>query len=201
MKTCSKCKQYKLFSEFSIGKRYKDGYFCWCKPCVKEYANKNKAVIIKVRRKYREKKSTKEKRIAYGKEYRSRPYVKELQRKSGAEWRKNNLERHRTNAKRRYKNRAKDPIFRMTTSIRVAICTSMRKQGVSKDMLHWESMVGYKAKTLKSHLESLFDKGMTWENYGTWHIDHKIPVSFFKYKCHNDTEFKMCWMLENLQPL
>lgn len=44
---------------------------------------------------------------------------------------------------------------------------------------------------------------MTWENHGIhgWHIDHKIPVSAFKFKKPEDEDFKLCWSLKNLQPL
>ncbi len=34
--------------------------------------------------------------------------------------------------------------------------------------------------TLKSHLESQFVEGMTWDNYGEWQIDHIIPVKYKK---------------------
>jgi len=65
----------------------------------------------------------------------------------------------------------------------------------------WESLVGYTLSDLMSHLESLFLPGMTWDNYGEWHIDHKIPKSKFKYKTPNNKAFKLCWSLNNLQPL
>jgi hypothetical protein len=42
---------------------------------------------------------------------------------------------------------------------------------------------------------------MTWENYGDWHIDHKIPVSAFNFSKASDIDFKRCWKLSNLQPL
>jgi hypothetical protein len=29
-------------------------------------------------------------------------------------------------------------------------------------------------------MESQFKKGMTWENYGEWHLDHKIPLALAK---------------------
>ena len=51
------------------------------------------------------------------------------------------------------------------------------------------------------HLKKQFDDKMTWDNYGKWHIDHKIPKSHFKYEIAEDPEFKKCWALENLQPL
>ena len=34
-------------------------------------------------------------------------------------------------------------------------------------------MLGYSALDLKNHLEFLFTDGMSWNNYGEWHIDHK----------------------------
>ena len=37
---------------------------------------------------------------------------------------------------------------------------------------------------LKSHLESQFVDGMTWDNYGEWQIDHITPI---KYKKHGKT--------------
>lgn len=54
---------------------------------------------------------------------------------------------------------------------------------------------------LTSHLESKFTHGMTWENYGKWHIDHITPDCKFYYNSEQDEGFKMCWSLDNLQPL
>jgi hypothetical protein len=63
------------------------------------------------------------------------------------------------------------------------------------------SFLPYTIDDLIQHLEKLFTKGMTWENYGKWHIDHKKPDSLFNYKNVNDKEFQKCWALKNLQPL
>ena len=62
--------------------------------------------------------------------------------------------------------------------------------------------VGYTLDDLKNHLESLFEQGMSWENYGFkgWHIDHVTPASWFDYNSKDDIEFKKCWCLSNLQP-
>lgn len=49
----------------------------------------------------------------------------------------------------------------------------------------------------KRHIESQFKKGMTWENYGKWHIDHRIPIS--SASCEKDIRFLVHYM--NLQPL
>lgn len=42
MKTCSKCKEEKLFSEFSKHKQKPDGYYNQCKCCVREHKQLNK---------------------------------------------------------------------------------------------------------------------------------------------------------------
>jgi hypothetical protein len=55
---------------------------------------------------------------------------------------------------------------------------------------------------LMSHLESKFQEGMTWDNYGTdWEVDHIVPVASFNFTSYEDEEFKKCWSLSNLQPL
>lgn len=66
---------------------------------------------------------------------------------------------------------------------------------------HWESLVGYDTLALVRVLESKFTEGMSWENYGQWHIDHKVPKSWFFYETTDDWQFKVCWSLANLQPL
>ena len=75
---------------------------------------------------------------------------------------------------------------------------SLRK---AKGDCHWEDLVGYTISDLKKHLENQFKKGMSWDNYGDWEIDHVIPVSAFDFNSPDDPQFKLCWALDNLQPL
>jgi hypothetical protein len=65
------------------------------------------------------------------------------------------------------------------------------------------SNLSYSMEELKAHLESKFQPGMTWDNYGSngWEIDHIAPDSSFKYSSMQDETFIKCWSLENLQPL
>lgn len=65
------------------------------------------------------------------------------------------------------------------------------KEGKTNEVL------GYSAKELKESIEKKFTNGMTWENWGKWHIDHIKPVSSF------DKSEKMSIInsLDNLQPL
>lgn len=53
----------------------------------------------------------------------------------------------------------------------------------------------------RQHMESLFQPGMSWENYGKngWHIDHIMPVSSFDLT--NLQEVKRASHFSNLQPL
>lgn len=67
----------------------------------------------------------------------------------------------------------------------------------------WEYYVPYTVEDLRAHLESQFEPGMSWSNYGRggWHIDHIRPVSSFEFTNVNDADFQRCWALSNLQPL
>ena len=70
-----------------------------------------------------------------------------------------------------------------------------------KESKSWESLVNYSLEELKCHLENQFSEGMSWENYGKWHIDHILPVSSFNIQDLNDDNFRKCWSLDNLQPM
>ena len=52
---------------------------------------------------------------------------------------------------------------------------------------------------IKEHLESQFTEGMSWDNYGEWHIDHIIPCAFFDLT--KPSHQKVCFNWQNLQPL
>lgn len=71
----------------------------------------------------------------------------------------------------------------------------------NKNKQHWEYLVDFTNMQLKKHLENQFKEGMTWENYGEWHIDHITPISAFSFEKTSDVDFKKCWSLSNLRPL
>jgi|ERR1035438_4037726 hypothetical protein len=52
---------------------------------------------------------------------------------------------------------------------------------------------------LKEHLEQQFQKGMTWDNYGTWHVDHIRAIS--KFDLTDRQQFLEACHYSNLQPL
>jgi hypothetical protein len=57
--------------------------------------------------------------------------------------------------------------------------------------------LGYSAEDLKIHVEELFLSGMSWSNYGEWHIDHTKSVSLFK----KETPPSIVNALSNLKPM
>lgn len=88
--------------------------------------------------------------------------------------------------------------------IKVNISSSVRSKLINHDSKKDQKVLDclpYTISELKEHLEKLFQPGMTWKNYGKWHIDHKIPDVSFDYKSTKDESFKKSWALENLQPL
>lgn len=121
------------------------------------------------------------------------------------EWCRKN--RHRLNAKRRkksgkvrnrryYRKISKRTEFRVTAFMRACIRRLLRseeKRRVASSDLY------YTRDELIKHLESLFKDGMSWDNYGEWHIDHIKPISaFIKEGNLNHNEVNA---LDNLQPL
>jgi len=94
----------------------------------------------------------------------------------------------------KYRN---DPKVRVDNNISSQIRQSLNK---GKEGQSWEVLVGYSLDDLVKHLEALFEEGMTWDNYGTWHIDHRTPRTWFNYESIDDPAFKECWSLSNLQP-
>lgn len=49
------------------------------------------------------------------------------------------------------------------------------------------------------HLQKSFQEGMSWDNYGEWHIDHIVPCASFDLT--KQSEQKKCFHYTNLQPL
>lgn len=60
-------------------------------------------------------------------------------------------------------------------------------------------LLGCGLKHFKKHIESQFTEGMTWDNYGSWHIDHKIPLMNFDMR--KLSEQKKAFHYKNTRPL
>lgn len=194
-KVCSSCKKFAHISKFYKNPDTKDGYSGNCKECKKKemkerYSKPEYKITHKEwERKYRKtekgklavkKRYPKAQAEGYFKEYSKKPNV----RKYNADWHINKIRTDKT--------------YRLNNLMSKRINLELRG---TKSHRHWEDLVGYTVEDLKVHLESKFKDGMNWDNIGQWHIDHIIPVSLWKFESFNDSEFKQCWALSNLQPL
>ena len=95
------------------------------------------------------------------------------------------------------KNKMSDAQSKVQRNMRRAILYQIKNKGRKP----WTSLVGYSREELMDHLEKQFKNGMSWGNYGEWHIDHIKPTSAFRFNSYKDKEFLECWDLNNLQPL
>jgi hypothetical protein len=116
------------------------------------------------------------------------------------EWRKDNENHAKRQRDYERKRRAEDPKYRLAARTRTAVYTCLKEANVAKYRSTFETL-GYTLEELMNHLEKQFVEGMAWENYGQWHVDHKIPMARFNFTSVDDPEFKLCWCLDNLQPL
>lgn len=106
-------------------------------------------------------------------------------------------DRLRTMQRDRLRRYRQDPGFRFRQSISARIRQSLRG---SKNSASWERLTGYRLLELRQHIERQFQDGMTWDNYGKWHVDHIVPVASFSYADPSHPDFKACWALTNLRP-
>jgi len=117
------------------------------------------------------------------------------------EYRKNNIDKIRQIKRDYERNRkASDPLYKLISNFRTAIYQVLKESNVEKNG-HYFDILGYTPEELINHLEKQFTEGMTWENYGEFHVDHKLPISSFNIKEIGDEEFMRCWCLDNLQPM
>ncbi len=190
-KRCTRCGEIKNVSEFSGKKKLE----CRCKVCARadakayRIANQDKVKESQKVYRYINRDRRNEQRRAWYKTNRSKAlaYCKK--------WNKANREWHNNRQKELRKNDLKIRLnINMGNSIRKSI-----RSGKGKE--HWEGIVGYTIENLKRHLEKKFKQGMSWENYGKWHIDHIVPISVWNFETPEHEDFKRCWALKNLQPL
>ncbi len=148
--------------------------------------------------------------------YESKPETKLRKRKNYDEWYSKNKE-HRKQYLKEYREKnidkirevkrtyertrkANDPIYKLISNFRTAIYQVLKESNVEKNG-HYFEILQYSPDELINHLENQFTDGMTWDNYGEWHVDHITPISLYDIKEIGDSEFMECWSLKNLQPM
>lgn len=183
-KVCSKCRKELPLDSFRKNKSQLDGFNCYYIEC----------------------------NFIYNNNYFKNNSQKILNR--SINWRNSNLERcrkieekYRANHKEdctqrilawkqyQYKTNAE---YRLVENLRGRFLKAIRNNQKSG---HTLELLGCTIEHLKQHLESQFEPGMTWDNYGKngWEIDHIVPCSYFDLT--KEENQRICFNYRNLQPL
>ena len=201
MKKCSRCKKDLDVSLFNKNKRYKDGYDCYCRNCSRErqkdrfhlnkqYNENNKENISLYNKNYYQ--NNKEE---INKKRKENPnLLKNNDRKKV--WYEKNKEKIILNQNIRLKT---DSLFKFNYSIRGVVRSAFKRgcKGKFKKSDKSENILGCTLQEFIEYLQSLFTDGMTLENHGEWHIDHKIPIASAK----TEGDIIRLNHYSNLQPL
>ena len=224
-KFCKRCHTEKQLTEFYKDKSRKGGFGFYCKICSgknvkqaveknrekynetnRKYCQKNRISIRKASKRWRDKnkkllkqkrkkhyEENREKVLAAGKKWRESN--KEYNRERVRKWRKSNKEKIRKREYDRYHN---DINFRLSCilrrRLRDALKFQMKNGSAVKDL-------GCSIEELKFYIQSKFQPGMSWDNYGPekWHIDHIKSLASFDLT--NRKELLEACHYTNLQPL
>lgn len=204
-KECNKCKLLKLLSEFPKSSRYKSGLNPQCKICLntkaKEWRDNNPYLrkaqskrnyykdVAKSRNEKREYyKLHKEEKSTYDIEYRK------LKKKEIAAY------------KKAWSHKMKDdPIYKIKKNLRRRVHHALMGRNKSDNTFN---LIGCSPEDFKSHIESLWLEGMSWDNYGPsgWHIDHIKECHTFdlsdplqQQECFHFSNQRPLWAKDNLK--
>jgi len=183
IKVCSRCNQQKSFNEYHKDKKGIFGLKSSCKSCIstymKSYTQENKERIKQYEKEYRSNNGEKIKQKVN--EYRLK-HKEHLYKKS--------KEYH-------FQQYHISPYFKIKRLLRDRVSKILGNKGVTKKS---NELLGCSGIELKTHLESLFFKEMSWNNHGEiWEIDHIKPCASFDLT--DPQQQKECFHYTNLQPL
>ena len=92
--------------------------------------------------------------------------------------------------------RRTDLVFDMQRRVRALAHNALRNKGFKKKAKTAE-VLGCDFEFFKRHIERQFERGMSWDNRGEWHLDHIIPLATAK----SEEEVLMLGHFTNLRPL
>lgn len=97
----------------------------------------------------------------------------------------------------------KSPIYRISSRLRTRLKNAIRYKLKTGSAIR---DLGCSIYFFKSYLEKMFTPGMSWENYGKWHIDHIRPLASFDLtdrlqllQACNYTNLQPLWALDNMK--
>ena len=127
------------------------------------------------------------------------PAIKQKNVQRAAAWYVENIDRAKANAKRAHKVRMKTDLqYKIKAALKRRMHEAIQSKG---HKLNAVSGLGCSISELISHLERLFQPGMSWENWtrAGWHIDHVRPLK--SYDLTDPAQYLEACHYTNLQPL
>jgi hypothetical protein len=201
------------------------------KEYINKYVKNNPKKIKNAQLKYREK--NREKEVERSREYREKNLEKikesqklyywcnrekrlenrekwfEQNRERAAETQKKWFEQNRekiNNVRRQnhHKKYQTDVLYKLKVNVRNRVKMFLKSKNFDLDINRTYDIVGCSPEDLRDYLSSKFIEGMSWENYGKWHIDHIIPISSSKtkddvYRLSHYTNLQPLWKEDNLK--
>lgn len=175
-KSCTECNVIKSAEDFHPDGAFLTGLYPYCRPCS----------LIKQQEKYQR-------------------HADKYNAKAAENYKKVRCtEEYRTKANARQKRKLQtDPKFLLIRRLRNRLWYALKKKSWKKNTKFYE-YIGCDLEFLKSHIESQFIPGMSWDNQGEWHIDHIIPLDSAQTEeelhklCHY-TNLQPMWAVENIK--
>ena len=201
-KLCRKCNIVKPIVDFGRRNDRPCGVKSQCKACGREYQkirNKENPTYIQ---EYRQRK--KDEITAYSRKYYNAnkdkinaSSIKWMRSEQGKEYqRKYSAENRKERTQKELKRRQNNPYLRLKHNLRHRVWKVLK--GLSKADTTME-LLGCSVGDIKTHIELQFLPGMTWDNYGEWHVDHIRPCASFDLS--DPEQQRECFNWKNLQPL
>lgn len=171
----------------SVDERMSADGRCLC--CARENT-KSKPSLYKTSSVYRQKQSERQKQ------------EKHVKKKRESQKKRRSKPDYKEVRKRHYQNTKKEPAQIARRFLRYDL-----RRVIEGNPGHFraESAVGYTRDDLIKTIEMQFTKGMSWDNYGEWHIDHIVSVKWFLDQCIEDpsiinslSNLRPIWALDNL---
>ncbi len=188
------CKECDAASSRALNKRLREEDGDRIRARANAWRKANPERVKELKRGHYDRHKAKVKKAATDYQKRNRERRREVQQV----WRDNNREKVRDSQRRARTKLRSTPQGRLELAVRGLVRYHLKH---GKGQRKTFEFLPYSVAELSAHLEKQFTDGMSWDNYGEWHVDHIIPVSVHNFLSPDDIDFQKAWALSNLQPL
>lgn len=126
----------------------------------------------------------------------------ERSKKETRAWMLSHPEQHKANKRALHQKNKHIPAYRIEKTLRSRLYNAL-KHRLGLKAKKTMALLGCPIADFVIYLESKFQPGMTWDNYGKgldrWHVDHIIPCALFDMT--RPEHQKICFHFSNQQPL